>query len=48
MTVEIVSRSILTKVWDLAKIQLETPESAFGLTTDCAMGPGRIEVNDIH
>ena len=39
MTVEIISWSISTKVWDQAGIKLNTPESAVGLATDCDMGP---------
>ena len=44
MTVEIISLSISTKVWDLVGIELATPGSAFSLTsvarlvTDCANG----------
>ena len=46
MTVEIISWSISTKVWDRAGIKLATPGSAVRLTsvakhvTDCAMQPG--------
>ena len=40
MIVEIISRSISTKVWDLVRIKLMIPGSALGLATDCAMGPG--------
>ena len=46
MTVEIISQSISTKVWDQAGIKLATPGSAVKLTsvarhvTDCAMRPG--------
>ena len=46
MTVEIISRSISTKVWDLAGIELGTPGSAVRLAsvarhvTDCDMQPG--------
>ena len=38
MTVEIISSSISTKVWDWAQIKLTTPGSSIGLATDCAMG----------
>ena len=41
MVVEIISRSISTKAWDPARIEVKTPESAVRLVTDCAMGPGR-------
>ena len=46
MTVEIISRSISTKVWGRAGIELATPGSAVRHTsvarhvTDCAMRPG--------
>ena len=40
MTLEIISRSNSTKVWDWAEIELVTPASAVRVTTDCAMGPG--------
>ena len=46
MTVEIISRSISTKVWDRAGIELATPGSAVRHAsvarhaTDCATGPG--------
>ena len=46
MTVEIISRSISTKVWDRAGTDLATPGSAVRLAsvarhiTDCAMRPG--------
>ena len=46
MTVEIISWSISTKVWDRAGIELATPESAVRLAsvarhvTDCATRPG--------
>ena len=46
MTVEIISRSISTKVWDRAGIELTTPESAVRHAsvarhvTDCATRPG--------
>ena len=46
MVVEIISRSIFTKVWVRAEIELPTPGSADRLAsvtrhiTDCACGPG--------
>ena len=40
MTVEIISLSVSTKVWDRAVIELETPGSAVGLATEGATGPG--------
>ena len=46
MVVEIISRSIFTKVWVRAEIELPTPGSADILAsvtrhiTDCACGPG--------
>ena len=40
MTIDIISRSISTKVWDWAGIELETHESAVRLATNCTMGPG--------
>ena len=48
MTVEIISRSISTKVWDRAEIELVTPGSAVRRAavarhvTDCADRPGRL------
>ena len=39
MTVEIISRSISTKVWDLTGIELMTPGSAVVLSTDYATWP---------
>ena len=39
MTVEIISLSITTKVWDWAGIKFITPGSAVGLT-NCATRPG--------
>ena len=48
MTVEIITRSISTKVWDWARIELPTPGSAVRLAsvarhiTDCATQPGAI------
>ena len=50
MTVEIVSRSISTKVWDRAGIELATPGSAVRLAsvarhvTDCAARPGMLVI----
>ena len=47
MTVEIISRSISTKVWDRAGFELATPGSAVRHTsvarqvTDCATRPGK-------
>ena len=49
MTVEIISQSISTKVWDRAGIELETPGSAVRHAsvarhiTDCIMGPDTYE-----
>ena len=40
MTLEIISRSISTKVWYRAVIELAIPRSAIGLATNCTMGPG--------
>ena len=46
MTVEIISKSISTKVWDRAGIELATPVSAVRFapvarhSTDCATRPG--------
>ena len=40
MTVEIISLSISSRVWDGAGINLATLQSEVGLATDCAMGPG--------
>ena len=40
MAVEIISRSISTKVWDLAGIELATPESAVRHVTDCTTRSG--------
>ena len=42
MAVEIISRSISTKVWDRAGIQLETPGSSVRHVTNCATRPDRI------
>ena len=48
MTVEIISRSISTKVWDWAGIKLTTPGSAVRHAsvarhiTDCAKWPGDV------
>ena len=42
MTVEIISWTISKNVWDQAMIELATPGSTIGLTTDCAMGPVQI------
>ena len=39
MTVEIISCSIHTQVWDQAEIELATPGSAVVHATDCATGP---------
>ena len=39
MIVEIILRSISTKVWNQAGIELETPGSAIRLATDCAARP---------
>ena len=53
MTVEIISRSISTKVWDRAGIELATPGSAVRLAsvarhvTDCATRPGIILFRDL-
>ena len=50
MTVKIISRSISTKVWDRAGIELATPgsadrhASAARHVTDCATRPGIVEV----
>ena len=47
MIIEIISRSISTKVWDWARIKLATPGSAVrlasaaGQVTDCATWPGK-------
>ena len=41
MNIETISRSIAMKVWDRAGIELATPGSAVGLTTDCAKAPGK-------
>ena len=38
MTLEIISQSISTEVWDWARIQLAIPGSAVGLAKDCATG----------
>ena len=43
MTVEIISLSISRKVWNRAEIEIMTPGSAVGLTTDCATGPRTME-----
>ena len=40
MTVEIISRSISTKVCDRAGIELATPGPAVRLATDCRTGSG--------
>ena len=40
MTVEIISQSISTKVWDQARIKLTTTGSAVRLVADCANQPG--------
>ena len=40
MAVEIISRSISTKVWDRAGIKLATPVSVVRCVTDSAMRPG--------
>ena len=48
MTVEIISRSISMKVWDRARIILTIPNSAVGLATDRAMGPGPILTMKLH
>ena len=48
MSVEIISRSISTKVWNRAGMELATPGSAVRLAsvarhvTDCATRPGKI------
>ena len=48
MTVEIISRSISTKVWERAGIELANPESAVRLAsiarhvTDCATRPSNM------
>ena len=39
MAIEIISRSIFKKVWDMAKIKLVIPGSAVGQVTYCAMQP---------
>ena len=44
MTVENISLTISTKVWDRATIEVMTPGSAIGLTPHCAMRPGHIAV----
>ena len=54
MTVEMISGSISTKVWDRAGIELATPGSAVRLTsvarhvTDCAMWPGISDIERIQ
>ena len=55
MTVEIISLSISTKVWDRAGIELATPGSAVRHAsvarhvTDCATRPGILSLDrDIH
>ena len=54
MTVEIISWSISTKVWDRAGIELATPGSAVRLAsvarhvTDCATRPGRLHLWQPH
>ena len=47
LTIETISRSISTKVWDQAGIELTTPVSAAGLTTNCGTGPGSELLNII-
>ena len=42
MTVETISRSISTEIWDQAGVELVIPGSAVGLTTDCTTGPGSL------
>ena len=41
MTIENISRSIYTKVWDQARIEHAIPGSAVGLPTDCATESGK-------
>ena len=41
MTVEIISCTISTKVWDKAGIELVISASEVGLTTNYATGPGK-------
>ena len=45
MTIEIISCSISTKVWDWAGIELTTPGSTVGLATDCADDPSKFTRN---
>ena len=40
MSIEIISCSISTKVWDQAGIKFKSAGSAIGLATYCATGPG--------
>ena len=47
MTVEIISCSISTKVWDLAMIKLATPGSAVGHITDCSKRPDPAQTVDL-
>ena len=53
MTVEIISRSVSTKVWDQAGIELTTPGSANRLAsgarqdTSCTMRPGDLQTTVI-
>ena len=53
MTVEIISRSISKKIWDMAGIELVTPGSEVRLAsvarhvTDCALRPGKKNVNGL-
>ena len=42
LIVEIISRSISTKVWDRTGIELATPGSAVRLASDCATGPSHL------
>ena len=52
MTVEIISQSISTNVWERAGIELATPGSAVRLAsvarhvTDCAKQPGQLPSNN--
>ena len=42
MTIENITLSNSTKVWDQARIKLEASGSTIRLTSDCPLGPGNI------
>ena len=44
MNVNIISRSISTKVWDRAEIELAIPGSADKLATNCTTEPSGLEI----